>query len=209
VSASTRHGDALRRVVALVALLNLGYFGVEFAVALIIGSVSLFADSIDFLEDASINLLIFAALGWSAARRARVGMVLAGILLVPGLATLWTAWDKLMAPIAPEPWALSLTGAGALAVNLTCAFLLARFRSLSGSLTRAAFLSARNDAVANIAIIAAGVTTATLWTSAWPDIIVGLGIACLNFDAAREVWEAARQERSAAGHGKTSFGDHV
>ena len=127
MSASTRHGDALRRVVALVALLNLGYFGVEFAVALIIGSVSLFADSIDFLEDASINLLIFAALGWSAARRARVGMVLAGILLVPGLATLWTAWDKLMAPIAPEPWALSLTGAGALAVNLTCAFLLARF----------------------------------------------------------------------------------
>jgi Co/Zn/Cd efflux system component len=102
-----------------------------------------------------------------------------------------------------------LTGAGALAVNLTCAFLLARFRSLSGSLTRAAFLSARNDAVANIAIIAAGVTTATLWTSAWPDIIVGLGIGCLNFDAAREVWEAARQERSAAGHGKTSFGDHV
>ncbi len=192
---------ALRRVVAVVALLNLAYFGVEFAVALIIGSVSLFADSIDFLEDASINLLIFTALGWSAAKRARVGMVLAGILLVPGLATLWTAWDKLMAPTAPEPWALSLTGAGALAVNLTCAFLLARFRSHGGSLSRAAFLSARNDAVANIAIIAAGVITATLWRSAWPDIIVGLGIACLNFDAAREVWEAARMEQSAAADG--------
>jgi Co/Zn/Cd efflux system component len=43
----------LRRVVRLVALLNLSYFGVEFAVASAIGSVSLFADSIDFLEDAS------------------------------------------------------------------------------------------------------------------------------------------------------------
>jgi Co/Zn/Cd efflux system component len=32
----------LRRVVRLVALLNLSYFGVEFAVALAIGSVSLF-----------------------------------------------------------------------------------------------------------------------------------------------------------------------
>jgi len=198
VSLSTQQEAALRRVVGLVAVLNLAYFGVEFTVALVIGSVSLFADSIDFLEDASINLLIFAALGWSASKRARVGMVLAGVLLVPGLATLWTAWDKLMAPIAPEPWALALTGAGALAVNLTCAFMLASVRSHGGSLSRAAFLSARNDAVANIAIIAAGVITATLWRSAWPDIIVGLGIACLNFDAAREVWEAARKERTAA-----------
>lgn len=48
----------LRRVVVWVALLNLAYFGVEFTVALAIGSVSLFADSIDFLEDASVNLLI-------------------------------------------------------------------------------------------------------------------------------------------------------
>ena len=187
--------EPLRRVVAVVAALNLAYFGVEFSVALVIGSVSLFADSIDFLEDASINLLIFTALGWSVARRARVGMLLAGILLVPGLATLWTAWDKVMKPVAPEPFALSLTGAGALAVNATCAALLARYRAEGGSLTRAAFLSARNDVCANMAIIAAGLLTASVWASGWPDIIVGLGIACLNFDAAREVWDAARKER--------------
>nr|WP_272877223.1 cation transporter [Neoroseomonas eburnea] len=47
-------------------MLNLGYLGVEFAVALSIGSVSLLADSVDFLEDAAVNFLIFAALGWSA-----------------------------------------------------------------------------------------------------------------------------------------------
>jgi Co/Zn/Cd efflux system component len=82
---------SLRRIVRRVALLNIGYFGIEFAVALIIGSVSLFADSIDFLEDCSVNFLIAVTLGWTARNRARVGMVLAGILLVPGLATLWTA----------------------------------------------------------------------------------------------------------------------
>ena len=42
----------LRKVVIAVAVLNLAYFGVEFAVAITIGSVSLFADSVDFLEDA-------------------------------------------------------------------------------------------------------------------------------------------------------------
>jgi Co/Zn/Cd efflux system component len=188
----------LRRAVCLVAVLNLGYFGIEFAVALANGSVSLFADSIDFLEDASVNLLILVALGWTVRNRARLGMLLAGILLVPGLATLWTAWEKFNTPAPPQPLALSLTGLGALAVNLSCAYMLARYRHHSGSLTRAAFLSARNDALANIAIIAAGLATAFLWSSAWPDLIVGLGIAALNADATRQVWTAARQELRAA-----------
>ncbi|MFS8113834.1 cation diffusion facilitator family transporter [Rhizobium jaguaris] len=191
-------GEGLKRVVTQVALLNLGYFGIEFVVALSIGSVSLFADSIDFLEDAFINLLIAIAIGWSARNRARVGMLLAGILLVPGLATVWTAWQKFMAPVAPDPLALSLTGLGALVVNLSCALMLTRYRHHSGSLTRAAFLSARNDAFANVAIIAAGLVTAFVWHSAWPDLIVGLAIAALNADAAREVWEAARDEHRTA-----------
>ena len=194
----TEPETGLRRVVATVGLLNLGYFGVEFAVALAIGSVALFADSIDFLEDASINFLIFAALGWTAVRRARIGMVLAAILLVPGLATLWMAWAKFATPLAPDPVALTLAGSGALAVNLTCAFLLARYRAHGGSLTRAAFLSARNDAVANVAIIGAGLVTAFVWASAWPDLLVGLGIAALSADAAHEVWTAARAEHRAA-----------
>jgi Co/Zn/Cd efflux system component len=195
---SVNTGDDLRRVVRLVAVLNLAYFGIEFTVARMIGSVSLFADSIDFLEDASVNLLILVALSWTARKRARVGMALAGILLVPGLATLWTAWEKFNLPVAPDPILLSLTGAGALAINFSCAFMLAHYRQHSGSLTKAAFLSARNDAVANLAIIAAGLATASLWASAWPDLIVGLGIAALNADAAREVWQAAREEQKTA-----------
>lgn len=188
---------ALRRVVALVALLNLAYFGVEFAVALAIGSVSLFADSIDFLEDTSINLLILIALGWSAKSRARLGMALAGILMIPVLTTLWTAALKLAVPTPPDAFALSLTGGGALAVNLTCAVLLASFRDHRGSLTKAAFLSARNDTVANVAIVAAGLVTAQT-LSALPDLLVGLGIVFLNGKAAREVFEAARDEHDDA-----------
>jgi Co/Zn/Cd efflux system component len=187
----------LRQVVVLVALLNLAYFGVEAAVALTIGSVSLFADSVDFLEDASVNFLIAIALNWSATSRARVGMALAGILLIPSLATLWMAWEKFTLPLPPAPVPLSLAGLGALAINLTCALMLARFRAHGGSLTRAAFLSARNDVLANIAIIISGLVTAyTL--SGWPDLIVGLGIAAMNADAAREVWNAASEEHREA-----------
>jgi Co/Zn/Cd efflux system component len=142
-------------------------------------------------------VLILLALGWSLRARSRVGMALAAILLVPGIATLWTVWQKIAAPLPPEPITLSVVGAGALAINLTCALILARFRKHSGSLTRAAFLSARNDAYANIAIVAAGFVTA-FTLSVWPDIIVGLGIAAMNATAAKEVWEAARAEGEAA-----------
>ena len=188
---------ALRRTVLIVALLNLGYFGIEFTAALRINSVSLFADSVDFLEDASVNILIFVAIGWTALHRARVGMVLAGLMAVPALAFLWTLWQKYLAPVAPDASVLTWVGLGALAVNLFCAFLLAKHRKTAGSLTRAAFLSARNDAVANVAIIVAGVLTAA-HLSIWPDLIVGLAIAAMNLDAAVEVWEAARAEGKAA-----------
>ena len=189
---------ALRRAVMFVAVANLAYFGVEFAVASAIGSVSLFADSVDFLEDASVNLLILLALSWTAKKRAKVGMALAAILLVPGIATIRTAWDKLNTPVVPNSLLLSLTGLGALTVNLSCAFMLFRYRHHSGSLTKAAFLSARNDAFANVAIISAAFVTAFVWRSAWPDLIVGLAIAFTNADAAREIWQAARTEHAVA-----------
>lgn len=121
-SPSPTTNAGLRRAVAIVGLANLAYFFVEFGVAQRIGSVSLFADSVDFLEDAAINFLIFGALGWSLRNRARMGMALACILLIPALALLWTAWQKFNAPTPPDPWLLSITGFGALIVNMGCAF---------------------------------------------------------------------------------------
>ncbi|MDB5638417.1 MAG: putative transporter [Bradyrhizobium sp.] len=127
-----------------------------------------------------------------------MAIALAAILLVPGLATLCTAWSKFNDPVAPAPTVLSLAGLGALIVNLTCAFLLARYRRHAGSLMQAAFLSARNDALASVAIIAAAAVTAFIWRSGWPDLFVGLGIAVMSIDAARAIWAAAREEHAAA-----------
>ena len=193
----TQPAPALRPVVARVAGLNLGFFGIEIAVALAIGSIALIADSLDFLEDAAINLLIFAGIGWSVRNRARLGMVLAGILVVPGLATAYAAYQKFSDLTPPAPLALTLTGLAALAVNLTCAAMLARHRDGGGSLTRAAYLSARNDAYANLAIIAAGLLTA-LTLSPWPDLVAAAGIAILNADSAGDILRAARAEWRAA-----------
>lgn len=182
----------------LVALLNLGYFFVEAGVAWSIGSVSLFADSVDFLEDTAVNLLIFVAIGWPLTRRAKAGKAMAVIIMVPAAAALWQAVTKFSNPEAPDPLSLMLTAGGAVVVNTVCAALLLRHRDHGGSMSKAAWLAARNDVVVNLGIIAMGVLTLTLVPNGWPDLILGLGIVVLNFHAAKEVWEVAEEENLAA-----------
>ena len=187
---------SLAATLRLVIGLNIGMFAVEAAVAIAVGSVSLMADSIDFIEDASVSLLIVVASAWPARARARVGMSLAGVLVAPSVAAFVLAWLRLRSGIAPEASALGLTGLAALAVNTSCAWLLARHYSGGGSLTRAAYLSARNDVIGNVAIIGAGAVTA--WSHRiWPDLAVGLAIGLLNAGAAWEVYQAARAEHRA------------
>ena len=186
---------SLKRTVIIVAVLNLAYFFVEFSVANRISSVSLFADSIDFLEDASVNILILLSFGWSIKTRIKLGYVFAILLLIPGITVASVAWDKFQNPTTPESFTLGFTGLGALLINVFCAFILSRFRKSKESLTKAAYLSARNDAVANVAIIFASVI-GLFWRSGWPDLIVGIGILLLNLDSATEVLEASRREKT-------------
>jgi Co/Zn/Cd efflux system component len=55
-------------------------------------------------------------------------------------------------------------------------------------------LSARNDAVVNVAMIAGALLTLA-WLSIWPDVVLGAIIIALNADAAFKVWRAAGAER--------------
>ena len=87
----------------------------------------------------------------------------------------------------PDAALPTASGGGAVHVNLLRTFLLAANRQYSGSLTRATFLSARNDVDGNLAIIAAGFKTIIVSHSAWPGLFLGIPIAIINADAARDV----------------------
>jgi Co/Zn/Cd efflux system component len=195
----------IRRAVLTVALLNFSYFFVELAVAIASGSISLLADSVDFLEDTAINLLIFIALGWTLANRALMGKAMAIVILLPALFAGLEAIQRFGGPEAPDVLSVVLVTVGAILVNGTSAWIVTRVRRHGGSLTRAAFLSARNDVLVGIAIIVMAVITA--WTgSGWPDLILGCGIILLALHAAHEVWEVSEEERLAA---KVLAGDAI
>lgn len=184
---------SLRKSLIAVISLNAIYFFVEFGAALAIGSVSLLADSIDFLEDSLVNSLVLWALTWSLRKRSIAGMIFSGLMLIPAVATLLMLWRKFESPEVPEAFTLSVVGLGALAVNMTCAFILARFRKKDCSLVRGAWLWARNDAIMNMLIILAGILTAFTF-SVWPDVVAGLVIFLVNAGAAVEVYKKARSE---------------
>ena len=184
---------SFKKAVLLVAALNLLYFFIEFIAALNIRSVSLLADSIDFIEDASINFLIFFAISLTLAKKAKVSIILSIIMLLPGLTALWAIWQQVLYQEPPRPIELSLVAFGALIVNCLCTFILIRFKNFSGSLTRGAFLSARNDVLANIAIILTGIIT-FFYPSIWPDIVVGIFIAYIRTESALEIFNKAMKE---------------
>ena len=185
--------DSFKKAVFFVAILNLLYFFVEFIVALNIRSVSLIADSIDFIEDASINFLIFFAVSLTTIKKARISILLSMIMLLPGITALWAIWQQIIHQEPPAPVELSTVAFGALIINCLCTLILMKFRNYSGSLTKAAFLSARNDALANIAIIFTGIIT-ILYPSIWPDILVGLFIAYIRAESALVIYKNATKE---------------
>lgn len=199
----------LRRAIWLVAALNAVYGIFEAGTALWLGSISLLADSVDFGEDAAVNLLVAIALAYVARReaslwlRARLGRVLAIIILIPALIAGGEAVWKAFHPEIPEAGPLMLVAVGALVVNVACAIILAHVRHHGGSLTTAAWLAARNDALINVAIIAVGALTAWLTNAyadyaPYPDLLLGVLIIGLNLGAAKEVWEVAKREDLAA-----------
>ena len=83
--------EALKPVVARVAALNLSYFVIEFYFAHRFNSVALLSDSLDFLEDASVNILIFLAFSLAVVWRKRLSYIFALLLLLPGISFLYNA----------------------------------------------------------------------------------------------------------------------
>ena len=184
---------SVRRTLIIVALLNLAYFFIELFAAIKINSVSLFADSIDFLEDTFVNLLILFSFLISSNLRPKLSKILVIVILLPGLTALWAALEQIVRPLPPEAFKLTLVGFGALLTNITCTIILMKFRKNNKSLIKAAFLSARNDVLANLIIIVAGIII-MIYPSIWPDLIAGLIIFLINFDAAYKVYQIANSE---------------
>lgn len=184
---------AYRRALWIVVVLNIGFGLLELVGGFVAGSQALKADSLDFIGDGSITLVGLIALGWAAVARSRVALVQGVFLASLGLGVIgFAAWRAFHA-LPPEAELMGGIGIAALVVNVSAALILARFRDQGDATSRAIWLFSRNDALANIAVIAAAALVA--WTGqAWPDLVVAGVIALLFLHSAYDIIRDARRE---------------
>ena len=179
---------AYRRALWWVVILNVGFGLVEIVGGFIANSQALKADALDFLGDGSITFVGLLALGWAASTRARIAMTQGLFLGALGLAVIAMAIWRALNAIPPEPELMGGIGIAALIVNVTAALILARFRDGGDAQARAIWLFSRNDAINNVAVIAAAALVFFL-DSAWPDIIVA---AVFDVIFLQSAWEIIR-----------------
>jgi len=181
-----------RRILWTALVLNAGMCLVETAASLVAGSVSLQADALDFLGDAANYAVTITVLGmavhWRAGAAMAKGVAMAAFGLWVAGATLWHAVNGGL----PRAELMGGIGLLALAVNLTVAVLLYRHRT-GDSNRRSVWLCTRNDSIANLAVILAGLG---VWLSDTPspDIAVAAVIAGLGLSSAWQVIRQARDE---------------
>lgn len=185
--------DPRWRMALWIALgVNAGMFAVEMAAGAAADSRALQADALDFLGDAAnyaISLLVAGmALAWRARAALAKGLTLIGL----GGWVMITAVLAALGGAAPEPELMGIIGALALAANTGVAIMLFRFRTGDANM-RSVWICSRNDAIGNIAVIAAALGVFGTGT-AWPDLIVAAILALLGISGGIQIVRQARRE---------------
>lgn len=181
-----------RRRLWLVIGLNAVMFAVEMAAGQAAGSKALQADALDFFGDALTYGVSLAVIGTSLKTRATAALAKGVSLLLMGA---WVAGSTLYQVFVlgvPQAAVMGSIGFLALAVNLASVVLLMRYKDGDANV-RSVWLCSRNDAIGNVAVMAAAMG---VWgtATAWPDLIVAGLMAALFLSSALQILGQGRKE---------------
>ncbi|RBW48711.1 cation transporter [Marinobacter sp. F3R11] len=185
-----------RRALWIALWVNLAMFFVEGIASLQSGSVSLMADAIDFFGDSANYILSLSVLSMGMLWRGRAAMVKGLTMTAFGIAVWARAIWVMEQGTIPEPMTMGTVGMLALAANVSVAVMLFRFRSGDSDM-RSVWLCSRNDAISNLAVMAAALGVFGT-NSAWPDLIVAAIMGSLAITAGISVVRHARTDISEA-----------
>ncbi|MVW61091.1 cation transporter [Massilia sp. NEAU-DD11] len=191
-SQSSPPDNRYRRVLWVALFINILMFGVELVSSMKAGSVSLLADSMDFLGDAGNYAVSLFVLGMATIWRSRAAYAKGVVMGVFGVLVLARAlWIGLGSHV-PAAETMGIISLIAFAANGVVALLLYAFRDGDANM-RSVWLCTRNDMIANLAVLLAAI--GVFGTKAgWPDIAVASVMAFLGLSAARDIIGRARSE---------------
>ena len=181
-----------RIILWVVLVINLGMFILEIFSGLISGSQSLLADSLDFFADAANYGISLYVLSKSITLRAKASLIKGYTMGVFGVFVAVSTVYKVFFAVTPKAEIIGAVGFLALAANVFSAFLLYKYRK--GDSNRASvWICSRNDAIANIAVIFAGLGVWVTNTK-WPDLAVAFIIASISLSGAYHIIKKAKKE---------------
>jgi Co/Zn/Cd efflux system component len=183
-----------RRALWVAFAVNASMFLTEILAGATAGSTALQADAMDFLGDAANYAISIGVIGMGLAWRARAALLKGGALLLLGV---WVAGSAVwQAALGTLPAAEIMGGVGilALAANAGVAWMLFRFRGGDSNM-RSVWICSRNDAVGNMAVVAAAAGVFGTGTG-WPDIIVAIIMSVLGVSGGWQIMRHARRELS-------------
>ena len=181
-----------RRALWIALIVNAAMFAVELYAGAAADSHALKADALDFFSDAAnyaISLLVVGmALAWRARAAFFKGVTLALLGAYILVSASWAAWNG----SSPQPETMGIIGSLALLANMGVALMLFRFRSGDSNM-RSVWICSRNDAIGNVAVIAAAAGVFGTGT-AWPDLIVAGIMATLAIWGGVQIMALAKSE---------------
>ena len=178
----------------LVALLsiNVCMFAGEFLAGLAADSTGLIADSLDMLADATVYGIALFAVGRAAsikiaaARWSGIFQVTLAVGLFLDIVRRWLFGSD------PASWLMSGVGFVALAAHITCLGILAKHRR--GEIhMRASWIFSKNDVLANVGVIAAGLLVFVM-DARWPDLVIGMVITIVVLRGGIQILKEASRE---------------
>lgn len=184
-----------RRALWIALVVNAGMFLAELAAGEIADSRSLQADALDFFGDAANYAISLGVAGLALSWRAKASLVKGVTLAALGAYVMIGALVSAFIGASPEPRIMGAVGIAALIANVGVALMLYRFRDGDSNM-QSVWICSRNDAIANIAVVAAAFGVFGTG-AAWPDLIVAAIMATLGISAGVKIIRIALSELSA------------
>ena len=181
-----------RKALWIALIINVTMFAVEIGGRLKSGSVSLFADAVDFAGDAANYGISLAVLSMGLAWKSRAALVKGASMGAFGLFILGKTGWAAIGGLPPEPSVMGAIAVLALFANGGVALMLYAFRNGDANM-RSVWLCSRNDAIGNIAVMVAAAGVFGTGTG-WPDLAVALLMGGLALSSGISVIGHARQE---------------
>ena len=185
--------DDYKRRLWIVIVLNAAMFAVEMGAGHLARSQALQADALDFLGDALTYGISLAVIGASVKVRTTAALAKGISLFLMGTWVFGSTVYRVFYMGVPEAEIMGVIGFLALATNVVSVLLLMRYKDGDANV-RSVWLCSRNDAIGNVAVMAAALGVWGTQTG-WPDLAVATIMAGLFLSSSVQIVRQALKER--------------